>query len=76
MTLFTRLILWLVRLLAWPCAGRTLTGWPAAPREVTAANDATPMTGIAPRVGGTRMGDTANFIQQPGMSGLLQEQTK
>lgn len=61
-----RLIFWVLRMLAWPWAGRSLERWPAAPREIIAGAQR-PMAGKAPRPKGGRM-DFARpyFYQQAG----------
>jgi len=55
MALLMRLIIWILRLLAWPWAGRSSERWPAAPQSLTAETTQPPM-GKGPRDDGSRMG--------------------
>ena len=66
--MFCRLILWLIRLFAWPWAVRICERWPAAPREVTAGRTQQPMTGKAPRAKGARMDRHGHFMLQGGIT--------
>lgn len=59
--MFIRILLWILRLFAWPWAARGCERWPAAPHVPTAEMTQQPMIGKAPRAKGARMGYTAEL---------------